>query len=112
MSGTADVVVAGGVQNMSAVPISYAMTAGQPLGFPDPFRGSAGWRARYGDQEMSQFRSAEMIAAKWDISRDDMEQFAVASHERAIAAAAEGPLRPRRSCRCSASPRTRAAAAA
>jgi acetyl-CoA C-acetyltransferase len=89
-SGTADVVVAGGVQNMSAVPISYAMTAGQALGFPDPFRGSAGWLRRYGEQEISQFRSAEMIAEKWDISREDMEQFAVTSHERALRAAAEG----------------------
>ncbi|MGB6452906.1 MAG: acetyl-CoA C-acetyltransferase [Streptosporangiaceae bacterium] len=90
LSGTADVVVAGGVQNMSAVPISYAMIAGQALGFPDPFRGSAGWQRRYGDQEISQFRSAEMIAEKWDISRDDMERFAVTSHERALRAAAEG----------------------
>jgi len=89
-SGTADVVVAGGVQNMSAVPISFAMTAGQALSFPDPFRGSAGWLRRYGDQEISQFRSAEMIAEKWDISREDMEQFAVTSHERALRAAAEG----------------------
>jgi len=90
LSGTADVVVAGGVQNMSAVPISYAMTAGQALGFPDPFGGSAGWQRRYGDQEISQFRSAEMIAEKWDISREDMEQFAVTSHERALHAAADG----------------------
>jgi acetyl-CoA C-acetyltransferase len=90
LSGTADVVVAGGVQNMSAVPISYAMTAGQALGFPDPFGGSVGWRRRYGDQEISQFRSAEMIAEKWDISRDDMERFAVTSHERALRAAADG----------------------
>jgi acetyl-CoA C-acetyltransferase len=90
LSGTADVVVAGGVQNMSAIPISYAMTAGQALGFPDPFRGSVGWQQRYGDQEISQFRSAEMIAEKWDISRDDMEQFAATSHDRALRAAAEG----------------------
>jgi acetyl-CoA C-acetyltransferase len=89
-SGTADIVVAGGVQNMSAVPISYAMTAGQQLGFPDPFSGSEGWRRRYGDQEISQFRSAEMIAEKWDISREDMEHFAVKSHERALTAATEG----------------------
>src|SRR5215470_95079 len=82
MSGTSDLVVAGGVQNMSAVPISYAMTAGQALGFSDPFSGSVGWQRRYGDQEISQFRSAEMIAEKWDISREDMEQFAVTSHER------------------------------
>jgi acetyl-CoA C-acetyltransferase len=90
MSGTADVVIAGGVQNMSAVPISYAMTAGQALGFDDPFRGSVGWQRRYGGQEISQFRSAEMIAEKWDISRADMEQFAVESHTRALRAGAEG----------------------
>jgi acetyl-CoA C-acetyltransferase len=90
LSGTADVVVAGGVQNMSAVPISSAMIAGQALGFSDPFRGSAGWLRRYGDQEISQFRSAEMIAEKWDISREEMERFAVGSHSRALQAAAEG----------------------
>jgi acetyl-CoA C-acetyltransferase len=90
LSGTADMVIAGGVQNMSAVPISYAMIAGQALGFPDPFRGSAGWQRRYGSQEISQFRSAEMIAEKWGISREDMEQFAAQSHSRALQAAGEG----------------------
>jgi acetyl-CoA C-acetyltransferase len=90
LSGTSDVVVAGGVQQMSAIPISSAMTAGQALGFDDPFTGSEGWVARYGTQEVSQFRSAEMIAEKWGITRDDMETFAVASHERAIRARAEG----------------------
>ncbi|HVQ92932.1 MAG TPA: acetyl-CoA C-acetyltransferase [Mycobacteriales bacterium] len=90
LSGTSDVVVAGGVQNMSAVPIGYAMTAGQPLGFTDPFSGSVGWRQRYGDQEVSQFRAAEMIAAKWSLTRADMEEFAVGSHQRALAARAAG----------------------
>ena len=90
MSGTSDVVVAGGVQQMSMIPISTAMLAGQPLGFDDPFTGSEGWVARYGTQEVSQFKSAEMIAEKWDISRDDMEAFAVESHERALRAQAEG----------------------
>src|SRR5581483_8252486 len=94
MSGTSDVVVAGGVQQMSMIPISAAMTAGQPFGFDDPFTGSEGWVARYGTQEISQFRSAEMIAEKWDISRDDMERFAVESHERAIRARAEGRFEP------------------
>src|SRR3954469_19669885 len=60
MSGTQDLVVAGGVQNMSMIPISSAMTVGQELGFPDPFTTSPGWLARYGDQEVSQFRAAEM----------------------------------------------------
>ena len=90
MSGTADLVVAGGVQNMSAIPISAAMLAGEQYGFADPFTGSPGWEARYGTQEVSQFRSAEMIAEKWNITRDDMEAYAVESHERALRARAEG----------------------
>ncbi len=90
MSGTMDVVVAGGVQQMSQIPISTAMTAGADLGFADPFTGSSGWVDRYGTQEVSQFRSAEMIAERWDISRDDMEAFAVESHTRALRARAEG----------------------
>src|SRR5664279_112766 len=90
MSGTSDLVVAGGVQNMSAIPISAAMLAGEKYGFETPFSGSPGWEARYGTQEVSQFRSAEMIAEKWDITRDDMEAYAVESHERALRARAEG----------------------
>jgi acetyl-CoA C-acetyltransferase len=90
MSGTQDVVIAGGVQNMSMVPISSAMLAGQPLGFDDPFSGSAGWVGRYGRQEVSQFRAAEMIAEKWDCSREDMERFALESHQRALRAIDEG----------------------
>jgi acetyl-CoA C-acetyltransferase len=90
MSGTADLIVAGGVQNMSAIPISAAMLAGEQYGFANPFSGSPGWEARYGTQEVSQFRSAEMIAEKWDITRDDMEAYAVESHERALRARSEG----------------------
>jgi acetyl-CoA C-acetyltransferase len=90
MSGTQDLVVAGGVQNMSMIPISSAMVVGQEFGFPDPFSTSPGWVARYGEQEVGQFRAAEMIAEKWDCSREDMEAFAVESHERAIRARAEG----------------------
>ncbi len=90
MSGTADLVVAGGVQNMSQIPISSAMTMAEPLGFTDPFSGSEGWVKRYGDGEVSQFTGAEMIAKKWDISREDMEAFALESHERARRAIAEG----------------------
>jgi acetyl-CoA C-acetyltransferase len=90
MSGTSDLVVAGGVQNMSAIPISSAMTLAQPLGFPDPFSGSKGWVARYGAGEVSQFKGAEMIAEKWNISREDMEAFAFESHQRAIRATDEG----------------------
>jgi acetyl-CoA C-acetyltransferase len=84
MSGTMDVVVAGGVQNMSMIPIGSAMTAGQALGFDDPFTGSTGWVERYGKDEVSQFVGAEMMAEKWDITREAMEAFAVESHERAL----------------------------
>ncbi|MFM8861706.1 MAG: acetyl-CoA C-acetyltransferase [Acidimicrobiia bacterium] len=90
LSGTQDLVVAGGVQQMSQIPISSAMLVAEQFGFTDPFSGSKGWVDRFGTQEVSQFRSAEMIADKWDISRDDMEQFAVESHERAIRAWDEG----------------------
>jgi len=90
MSGTSDVVVAGGVQNMNQIPISAAMLAGEAYGFSDPFSQSRGWVERYGNQEVSQFRSAEMIAEKWDISREDMEVFALESNQRALCAIAEG----------------------
>lgn len=90
MSGTNDVIIAGGVQNMSQIPIAAALTAAAQFGFTDPFSGSQGWVDRYGDQEVSQFRGAEMIADKWDISREEMEQFAFESHERAIRAQDEG----------------------
>ena len=90
MSGTSDLVVAGGVQNMSQIPISAAMLAGQEFGFDDPFSGSEGWQKRYGDVEVSQFASAERIAERWDCSREDMERFALTSHERAVRAIDEG----------------------
>ncbi|MCB1260167.1 MAG: acetyl-CoA C-acetyltransferase, partial [Acidimicrobiales bacterium] len=90
MSGTSDLVVAGGVQNMSAIPISSAMLVGEQFGFADPFSGSVGWQRRYGDQEVSQFRSADMIAERWDCSRAEMEDFAVESHRRAVQAIDEG----------------------
>lgn len=90
MSGTMDVVIAGGVQTMSRIPISSAMLAGQPLGFADPFTGSEGWVKRYGDGIVSQFNSAQMIADKWQISRGAMELFALESHRRARAATDAG----------------------
>jgi len=90
LAGVNDLVVAGGVQQMSQIPISSAMTLAADLGFPDPFTTSPGWVARYGPDEVSQFRGAELIAEKWDISRDDMEAFAVESHTRALKAQANG----------------------
>ncbi|MEU5834685.1 acetyl-CoA C-acetyltransferase [Streptomyces diacarni] len=92
MSGTADLVVAGGVQNMSQIPIAYASRqAGDPLGLTEgPYHGSTGWRARYGDAPVNQFHGAELIAQQWDISREEMERWALRSHQRAIRALDEG----------------------
>lgn len=88
MSGTADVIVAGGVQNMNMVPIASAMQG------VSPFAGSIGWQQRYGDQEVSQYRSADMIAEKWHISRAEMEEFALRSHSLALSASFEDEIVP------------------
>ncbi|HEX9713395.1 MAG TPA: acetyl-CoA C-acetyltransferase [Actinomycetota bacterium] len=90
MSGTMDMVVAGGVQNMSMIPISTASKVGKEMGLPHAFHGSKGWVARYNTEPVSQFHGAEMIAEKWGISRLEMEEFALESHTRARRAQAEG----------------------
>jgi acetyl-CoA C-acetyltransferase len=93
MSGTMDVIVAGGVQTMTQIPISSAMTAAEPLGFTDPFSGSKGWVARYGAEPPTQFKSAQMIADKWGFSRKDLEVYSLESHTRALRAIQEGRFR-------------------
>ncbi|MFF0869521.1 acetyl-CoA C-acetyltransferase [Nonomuraea sp. NPDC003560] len=93
LSGTSDLVVAGGVQNMSMIPISSAMLAGRPLGHETPYAGSKGWSARYGTAEVSQFAGAEQMAVAWDLSREDMELYAYESHRRALRAVDEGRFR-------------------
>ena len=90
MAGVNDLVVAGGVQNMSIVPLGFCLRAAESLGHPTYYGGSTGWTERYGDQEISQFRGAEMIADKWGITRAEMEQYALESHRRAIRAIDEG----------------------
>jgi acetyl-CoA C-acetyltransferase len=86
MSGTQDLVIAGGVQSMNQIPIMAAMLAGRSYGHDNPHSHSKGWDARFGDQEISQFRAAELIAQKWDISRREMEEFALESNRRALQA--------------------------
>ena len=90
MAGVHDLVIAGGVQTMTKIPISSAMVLAKPLGFNDPFSGSEGWVKRYGHEPVSQFHGAELIAKKWEISREEMEEYALASHQRAAAAIDEG----------------------
>ena len=90
MSGTQDIIVAGGSQAMNRIPIMAAMIAGAAYGFDSPFSGATGWDARYGDEEVNQIRSAEMIAEKWNLSREDLDAFAYTSHMRAQAATEKG----------------------
>ncbi|GAA1638185.1 acetyl-CoA C-acetyltransferase [Actinoplanes couchii] len=87
MSGTADLVVAGGVQNMTRVPIGSAM---DPSG---PYRGSYGWMNRYETDVLDQFRSADDIAARWSIDAGEMREFALESHRRAADAIDGGLFR-------------------
>ena len=90
MAGTADLILAGGMQNMSRIPISSAMTVAEQFGFTSPTNESENWLHRYGDQEISQFRGAEMIAEKWGLSREEMEEFSLNSHNKAFAAIRNG----------------------
>ncbi|MGD9792457.1 MAG: acetyl-CoA C-acetyltransferase [Acidimicrobiia bacterium] len=90
MSGTQDLVVAGGVQSMSRIPMLSGAEFGKQLGFEDPVLTSPGWVQRFGEQEISQFRGAELIAEKWNLSREEMEAYAIESHQRALRAIAAG----------------------
>lgn len=63
---------------------------GPQFGHADPYSGSRGWRKRYGDRTVSQFHAAEMMARHWDITREEMEGFALRSHQRAARAVDSG----------------------
>ncbi|MDA3641907.1 thiolase family protein [Mycobacterium xenopi] len=82
MSGQQDVVVAGGVEVMSRVPLGAARATGMPYG-PKVLE-------RYHDFSFNQGLSAEMIAKKWGFSRTQLDEYSVQSHERAAAAQDSG----------------------
>ncbi|KXC07392.1 thiolase family protein [Microbacterium hominis] len=83
ISGQYDVVIAGGVESMSRVPLGVAASvAGSPF--------SPGLHARYPDGLVNQGVSAELIAARWGFSREELDAFAAESHERAAEAQARG----------------------
>src|SRR5215469_1976604 len=88
LSGTQDLVVAAGVESMSMVPMGTTVRLPLEAGMALPF--GDGWKDRYGDQEISQFRGAQLICEKWGISRGQLEEFALASHQRAVRAIDEG----------------------
>ncbi len=89
MSGIHDLVVAGGVEVMSSVPLGSSLTAGLELGYGHAFGGD-GWAKRYGDQPISQFVGAELIAERWNLSRAELEEFALRSHRLAAEAQDDG----------------------
>jgi len=88
LSGTQDLVVAAGVESMSVVPMGSSIMLPAEKGIPLPF--GEGWKDRYGDQEISQFRGAQLVCEKWGISRAQLEEFALESHRRAVRAIDEG----------------------
>jgi acetyl-CoA C-acetyltransferase len=88
LSGTQDLVVAAGVESMSVVPMGSSIMLPLEKGMPLPF--GDGWKERYGDQEVSQFRGAQLMCEKWGITRRQLEEFALASHQRAVRAIDEG----------------------
>ena len=88
LSGTQDLVIAAGVESMSMVPMGSTVKLPLDKGMAPPF--GQGWRDRYGDQEISQFRGAQLICEKWGIKRSQLEEFALESHARAIRAIDEG----------------------
>src|SRR5690606_14219108 len=87
MSGTQDLVVAAGVENMGMVPMGanaqFAVDNGLPIY-------GQGWTERYGTQEISQFRGAQLMCEKWGYTREQLERFALESHRRAAAAIEAG----------------------
>jgi acetyl-CoA C-acetyltransferase len=88
LSGTQDLVVAAGVESMSQVPMGSTVMPLLEKGLAPPY--GEGWGERYGKQEISQFRGAQLMCEKWGIKRQALEEFSFESHMRAIKAIDEG----------------------
>jgi acetyl-CoA acetyltransferases len=88
LSGTQDLVVAAGVESMNMVPLGSSVAIAAEKGMPFPF--GEGWVTRYGLQEISQYNGAELMAKKWNLSREQLEKYALESHQRAAKAIANG----------------------
>jgi acetyl-CoA C-acetyltransferase len=84
LSGTQDLVIAAGIESMSMVPMGSTVAIPHKEGLALPF--GQGWRDRYGDQEISQFRGAQLMCEKWGIKRAELEELSLESHARAIRA--------------------------
>ncbi|MEH1124032.1 acetyl-CoA C-acyltransferase [Micromonospora sp. CPCC 206061] len=85
LAGHADLVVAGGVESMTRVPMGSSAAGAWPFG--------EGIRERYGDQGFSQGVGAEMLAERWGFSRTQLDEYSLASHEKAAAAQDAGAFK-------------------
>lgn len=92
MSGTQDVVIAGGVESMTKVPMGAAVIDSLKAGHGHPYMGK-GIQANYPGVQFSQFSGAEMVAKEYDVSREEMDAFALASHQKAEAATKDGKFK-------------------
>jgi acetyl-CoA C-acetyltransferase len=88
LSGTQDLVIAAGVESMSMVPMGTTTGLPRKAGLAGPY--GQGWRDRYGEQEISQFRGAQLMCEKWGIKREQLEEYSLSSHLRAVRAIDEG----------------------
>jgi acetyl-CoA C-acetyltransferase len=91
MSGTMDVVIASGVESMTRVPmgLSVALPAKEGFGVPKSPR----MEDRYPNIQFSQFMGAEMVAAKYKLTKDQLDEYGYRSHQRAIAATQAGAFK-------------------
>ena len=88
MSGAMDVVIAAGVESMTRVPMGLASTLPAKNGFGHYM--SPNMQSRYPNIQFSQFTGAEMMAEKYGLSKDELDEYAYNSHQRAIAATQAG----------------------
>ncbi|MBI4514837.1 MAG: acetyl-CoA C-acetyltransferase [Deltaproteobacteria bacterium] len=88
MSGVHDVVIAGGVEVMSLVPIGGNAVAGHKAGYGVPY--GAGMKRRYPGVKFNQFAGAEMMAQRWGLTREQLDAFGLSSHRKAARATREG----------------------
>ena len=91
MSGTMDVVIAAGVESMTRVPMGTPVILPAKEGLGTPM--SPAQKARYPNIQFSQFMGAEMVAEKYNLTKDQLDQFGYTSHQRAIAATQSGAFK-------------------
>ncbi len=88
MSGTQDIVIAGGVENMSQVPIGASIVDGAKADHGVPYGKAIS--ERYPGVQFNQFTGAEMLAKKYELSSEELNEFALSSHVKAKQAVEEG----------------------